>query len=135
MLSMNELRAFIGLLYMNAVLKNSYLRLAALWSSQLGPSIFARTMSSNRMKFLLKTLQFDDSVSREHRRQQYKFALFRKVWTLFVDRYQRNCQPSGSTTVDEAFISFRSRCGFKVCMPSKPDRYGLKLFSPCDARS
>jgi len=132
-LSMNELRAFIGLLFMNAVLKNSYLRLDALRSSQLGPAIFGCTMSLNRMKFLLKTLQFDEAVTREHRRQQDKFALFRDVWTLFMDRCQRNFQPSGYMIIDETLLSIRSWCGFKVYMPSKPDRYGLKLFSLCDA--
>lgn len=75
--SINELRALIGLLYMNAVLKNSYLRLPALWSSKSGPAIFAATMSLNRIKFLLKTLKFDNVQTRSQRVQLDRFAIFR----------------------------------------------------------
>jgi len=34
--------------------------------------------------------------------------------------------------IDETLVGFRDRCPFRVYIPSKPDRYGLKIWSMCD---
>ena len=39
---------------------------------------------------------------------------------------------SAFVTVDEQLIPFRGHCSFKQYMPSKPDKYGMKLFLLCD---
>lgn len=38
-------------------------------------------------------------------------------------------------TVDETLLSFRDRFSFKMFIPSKPDKYGLKIISLSDART
>ena len=38
-------------------------------------------------------------------------------------------------TVDEMLASFRGRVSFRMYIPSKPDKYGLKIFMVNDARS
>ena len=38
-------------------------------------------------------------------------------------------------TVDEQLIPFRGHCKFRVYLPSKPNKYGLKIFMVCDSTS
>ena len=35
-------------------------------------------------------------------------------------------------SVDEAMIPFKGKLSFKVCMPDKPVKFGVKLFMLCD---
>ncbi|KAM4552412.1 piggyBac transposable element-derived protein 4-like [Odontesthes bonariensis] len=37
--------------------------------------------------------------------------------------------------VDERLVPFRGRCSFKVYIPSKPGKCGIKIWAACDARS
>jgi hypothetical protein len=41
--------------------------------------------------------------------------------------------PGGSFTVDEQLIPSRGCCIFRQYIPSKPGKYGLKLFWCCDS--
>jgi len=38
-------------------------------------------------------------------------------------------------TVDEQLLAFRGRCSFKQYIPSKPAKYGLKMFALVDAKT
>ncbi len=38
-------------------------------------------------------------------------------------------------TVDEQLVTFRGRCPFKQYIPSKPGRYGIKLWALCDSKT
>ena len=37
-----------------------------------------------------------------------------------------------SMTVEEQLVCFRGRCPFKQYVPSKPDKYGIKIWTICD---
>ncbi|CAF4464602.1 unnamed protein product [Rotaria sp. Silwood2] len=41
--------------------------------------------------------------------------------------------PGGSLTVDEQLIPTRGRCNFRQYIPSKPGKYGVKIFWCCDS--
>lgn len=130
-----EIKAFIGLLYMSGVLKKSGLRLEDMFSEAYGPPIFRCTMSQKRFSFLLLNLRFDDKGTRVQRKSKDKFAAFREIWDAFVIHCKENYTPSEYLTVDETLLGFRGRCAFKMYIPSKPDKYGLKIISLCDART
>lgn len=36
-------------------------------------------------------------------------------------------------TIDEQLVTFRGRCPFRIYIPSKPGRYGIKIWALCDA--
>ena len=40
---------------------------------------------------------------------------------------------SSYVTVDEKLEAFRGRCGFRENIPSKPGKYGMKIFSMVDS--
>lgn len=131
----SELLALIGLLYFAGVLKNAHLSLADMWSEKFGASIFRCTMPKNRFDFLLTCLRFDDKTTRPERKALDKFAAIRDIWDIFIQGCQDNYTPSEYLTIDEQLLSFRGRCPFKMYIPSKPDKYGLKVVMMCDAKT
>lgn len=130
-----ELKALIGLLFMSGVLKNCNLNPDDFFSPVFGPSLFRATMTKKRFEFLLSNLRFDDKETRDTRRSSDKFADFRDLWIGFEKNCSNYYTPSQYITVDETLLSFRGRCPFKMFIPNKPDKYGLKIISICDART
>lgn len=52
-------------------------------------------------------------------------------WRLFQN-YIRNAE---NVTVDEQLVAFRGRCPFKQYIPSKPAKYGIKIWTLCDSKT
>lgn len=40
-----------------------------------------------------------------------------------------------NVTVDERLVAFRARCPFRQYMPTKPAKYGIKIWAACDANT
>lgn len=131
----NEIKALFGLLFMSGALKNAHLNCTDAWSVVYGSPFFRGVMTKNRFEFLINNLRFDDQHTRVQRRTADKFAAFRDLWCMFVKHSQELYSPSALLTIDETLLSFRGRCPFKMYLPSKPDKYGLKIISLCDAKT
>lgn len=43
--------------------------------------------------------------------------------------------PAKNVTVDEQLVAFRGRCPFKQYIPSKPAKYGIKIWTLCDSKT
>lgn len=86
-------------------------------------------MSQRRFHFLLRCLRFDDIRDRNQRREIDSLAPIRELFELVINNFQRFYTPSEYTTVDEQLVRFRGRCPFKMYIPSKPGKYGIKIFS------
>ena len=54
---------------------------------------------------------------------------------MFSAKCRGNYYPSAFITVDEQLVSFRGRCPFKMFIPSKPGKYGMKVWAVCDPLS
>lgn len=130
-----ELMALFGLLYFAGVLKDAHLSLDDMWSEKFGVAIFRYTMTKNRFEFLLNCLRFDDKTTRAERKAGDKFAPIREIWNLFITNCKSNYTPYEYVTIDEQLLNFRGRCPFKMYLPSKPDKYGLKIIMMCDAKT
>ena len=133
-----ELRAWVGLHLRAGVDKDSFRPIPELFSSKTGPPIYGATMPRDRFKVLKDTIRFDDSTTREDRKQndkEGKLAPIKEVFDLFVDNCKRNFQPGRKVTIDETIVAFNGRCNFKVYMPSKPDRHGIKIWSLADSET
>ena len=46
---------------------------------------------------------------------------------------QKNYSDGPYVTIDESLLAFRGRCLFKVYMPYKPGKYGIKVWYMVDA--
>ncbi|GBP47724.1 PiggyBac transposable element-derived protein 4 [Eumeta japonica] len=43
--------------------------------------------------------------------------------------------PGENLTIDEQLVPFRGRVSFKQYLPSKPDKYGMKIWWICDSKT
>ncbi|XP_066583280.1 piggyBac transposable element-derived protein 4-like [Prorops nasuta] len=132
---LEEIKTFIGLLLLTGVTKSRSLHLSDIWNkNKLGIAVFSATMSEKRFRFLLQCIRFDDKRTRQERSEIDVLAPVREIFELFVANSQNNYSLGEYTTIDEQLVGFRGRCKFRMYMPKKPARYGIKIFALTDAR-
>ncbi|XP_022909074.2 piggyBac transposable element-derived protein 4-like [Onthophagus taurus] len=127
-----EINGFIGLLYYAGIWRVNHIGVKELWSNTEGYNMYRATMPGRRFIFLSQSIRFDDKTRRP---QNNKFACIEELWNMFIEKCKWNYKPHNFCTVDEQLLSFRGRCGFRVYIKSKPDRYGLKLVTLNDAKT
>lgn len=129
-----EIKALLGLLYLAGTLKSSRLNTKEIWDKKgTGVERFWVTMSEQRFRFLLNCLRFDDLSSRNERKKIDKLAPIREIFDCFVQNCKNAYCIGTNATIDEKLEAFRGRCGFKQYIPSKPNKYGVKIFALVDA--
>lgn len=131
----DELKAFLGLLYLGGVMKSNFQNAADLFRSDgMGLEMFRLTMSLERFKFLLRNIRLDDKETRPARQEYDKLAPIREFFEDFNNNLPKFFSLSQYATIDEMLWAFRGRCGFRVYIPSKPNKYGLKVYALVDAK-
>ena len=58
--------------------------------------------------------------------------LISKIWEEFIEVCKTKYKPSSYVTIDEQLVGFRGHCPFRMYIPNKPAKYGLKLVLLCD---
>lgn len=105
-----------------------------LWKTDgLGAELLPCVMSEKRFQFLLRYIRFDDIRGRDERTKVDKITHIRWVFEHFVDNCKNAYSVSEYITIDEKLQAFRGRCSFKMYIPNKPAKYGIKIFAVCDA--
>lgn len=105
-----------------------------LWKTDgLGAELLPCVMSEKRFQFLLRCIRFDDIRGRDERTKVDKITHIRWVFEHFVDNCKNAYSVSEYITIDEKLQAFRGRCSFKMYIPNKPAKYGIKIFAVCDA--
>nr|CAI5851047.1 unnamed protein product [Callosobruchus analis] len=131
-----EIQAFFGLLYFLGVFKSGHEDLRSLWATDgTGRDIFRCTMPLARFSFLLCCLRFDNEETRKERMKENKLAAISEVFDLFIRNCQEMFSPGEFLTVDEMLVPFRGRCGFRMYIPRKPAKYGIKVQVLADAKT
>jgi len=134
-LTIEELEAFIAVMYARGVAGKSSLPLHDLWTEKWGVPLCKSAMSRNRFCEILRFLRFDMKSSRSQRLQTDKFALFSEVWNHFTDNCYILYKPGAFITVDEQLFPSKARCPFTQYMASKPDKFGQKYWLAVDKES
>jgi hypothetical protein len=134
-LDTTELEKFLGALILVGVYKSKNEDIAQLWSKRDGRPIFNRTMSRNRFQSIMRVLRFDDAEKRRLNRSEDKLEPIRYCFELWNGYLQDAYIPGACMTVDEQLVTFRGRCPFKQYIPSKPGRYGIKIWVICDSEN
>ncbi|XP_069701433.1 piggyBac transposable element-derived protein 4-like [Periplaneta americana] len=130
-----EMKAFLGLLYLAGIFHGGHQNIRDFWTTDdLGVNIFRMAMSEKRFRFLVRCIRFDNKISRNERRKTDKLAAVREIFTIFVNNCKTHYSLGQSVTVDEQLLAFRGRCGFRQYIPSKPSKYGIKIFCLSDAK-
>ena len=111
-LTIEDLQAFIAVMYARGTTGKSALPLHDLWTENWGGLLCKSTLSRNRVYEILRFLRFDVKSNRSHRLQTDKFALFSEVWTHLTDNCCVLYKPGAFITVDEQLFPSKSRCPF-----------------------
>ncbi|KAL3973674.1 NLR family CARD domain-containing protein 3 [Sarotherodon galilaeus] len=83
------------------------------------------TMSLETFLKISRVIRFDNRETR---------AAIRDVWDKWVEILPLLYNPGPHVTVDKRLFPFRGRCPFQQYMPTKPTKYGIKIWA-CDAKS
>ncbi|XP_017483958.1 PREDICTED: piggyBac transposable element-derived protein 4-like [Rhagoletis zephyria] len=90
-------------------------------------------MSLPRFKEINRCLRFDDKEQRDRHRD--KLAPIRFIFDKWVQRLKVSYCVGDFVTVDEQLVPYRGRSPFTQYIPSKPAKYGLKLWVAADAET
>ena len=130
-----EMKCFIGVLVMSGIRKDNHLRAKEMFSSVYGCSFYKSLFSQKRFEFLIRAIRFDNAGTREQRKVGDNFCLIRELWESVIVNCTTSWIPGPVLTVDEQLQSCRARCPFRMYLPNKPAKYGIKIFMVCDADS
>lgn len=134
--NIEEMNALIGLLLLSSVLKSNDENMESLFKKdECSRPIFRATMSLNRYKALVASLRFDNAQTREQRKQTDKAAPISEIFNKIIKNSQAVYRPSAYVTIDEMLVPFRGRCAFRMYMPKKPKKYGIKIMCLADAKT
>lgn len=132
-----ELWGYFAILIVMGSLKLKKCSTTSLWTSQyfFRMPFFSTVMSRNRFVEITKHLRFDDTTNRDSRIESTgdKCSAIREIFEVIRQNCMKAYSPSSTITIDERLIPFRGNCSFKVYMPAKPSKYGIKLWVAADA--
>uniref|UniRef100_A0A3Q3KRH5 PiggyBac transposable element-derived protein domain-containing protein n=1 Tax=Monopterus albus TaxID=43700 RepID=A0A3Q3KRH5_MONAL len=131
-MDMTLLYAYLGLLYLGGVFRSKGESMHSLWDVETGREIFGATMPLDTFQAISRVIRFDNRDDKPARRQKDKLAAIRTVWDEWVYRLPLFYNPGPNVTIDEQLIPFRGCCPFRQYMPSKPAKYGIKIWAACD---
>lgn len=132
---LKEIKALLGLLFHSAAVKSNHLPTRMLFNTQRSGTVFKACMSAERFNFLIKCLRFDERQTRDARKSIDNFTHIRELWEKLIDNFQKWYTPGSYITVDEQLVGFRGRCPFRMYIPNKPNKYGIKLVMSADVNS
>nr|XP_036220162.1 piggyBac transposable element-derived protein 4-like [Bactrocera oleae] len=105
-----------------------------MWHSNSYPQ-YPAMMGLTRFHNILRFLRFNDGNTRSERKKEDKEAPIRDVWTMFNLNLAQMYKPTANLTIDEQLYPYRGRTGFTQYIPSKPAKYGIKIWWICDAEN
>lgn len=84
---------------------------------------------------LLGCIRFDVKKTRGTTGVIDNLAAVRGIWDLSIHSCRVNYSPSNILTVHEMVGPFHGNCSFRIYMPQKRHRCGLRVFALCDVRN
>ena len=129
-----ELDSFIGILLAGGVTHNNTQSSSTLWKTNNLP-IFRAALSHKRFLQITRYIRFDDGRTRNFRQATDKAAPIRDIWNFLNENLAKNYEPDDAITVDEQLFPYRGRTKFTQFIPSKPAKYGIKVWWACDAKT
>lgn len=134
--SLLEIRALLGLLYLAGIYRAGRTSIFEFWSTDgTGIQMFPATMALKRFRFLMRCLRTDDIRTREMRKTEDNLAPVRDLFQNINGKCQKHYTVGRYATLDEMLWAFRGRCRFRMYIPNKPARYGIKVLSLVDSRT
>ncbi|KAL8582146.1 hypothetical protein ACOMHN_004065 [Nucella lapillus] len=131
-----ELKVFLGLLFLMGIVDKPDIK--SYWSTNpyLKTPIFGKSMSRNRFEAILMAFHLNDNTQNLPRDDPgYKLFKIQPLLSKLQDRFAAVYHPRQNLSIDESMMPWRGRVGFRQFIPSKPVRYGIKMYLYCESDS
>ena len=132
----DEMKVFLALLMTIGLVKKNDLE--AYWTKEecIQTPFFSKNMSKDRLLAILSNIHLADNSAAIPQGQPG----FDKLFKLrpFIKMCRENFMkytPERELSFDEGTCPFKGRMHFKVYNPQKPNKFGIKLFELCEAKS
>lgn len=129
-----EIYAFMGVLIAAGVNNSNNDHTSEMWKSTSYP-LYRATMGLKRFRAISQFIRFDDANTRQARSQEDKAAPIRDIWAMLNANLSKIYKPTENLTIDEQLYPFRGHTKFTQYIPSKPAKYGIKIWWICDAEN
>lgn len=133
--SLNEFKAFIGVLILTGCHRSSKTNTKELWSVKYGMPFLRVVMSRNRFVLILRFLCFESADYVAAHKRTDKLAGLRNFTNALAERCRAVYAMSEYVTVDEMLSPFFGRCPIRQFIKEKLAKFGVKLWMLCDADS
>lgn len=133
-LLLKEFYAYLGILLHSGCYRSNSEPVKELWAETHLP-LYKAAMSKTRFIAITRTIRFDTANTRPARLVASKTAAIDDVWVMMMANLERAYTPHESMTVDEQLFPYRGRTRFTQYIPSKPAKYGIKIWWLCDSSS
>lgn len=130
-LILQEFYAFLRILIMSGTNNSNTVHSLEMWKSTSYP-LYRAAIGINRFWSIIRFIRFDDANTREVRIKEDKAAPIRDIWTMLNANLSALYKPMECLTVDEQLYPYRGRTRFIQYIPSKPAKYGIKVWWICD---
>jgi hypothetical protein len=120
-----DMNACIYTIIILGVLKAHHRHARELWNMRDGLSACLAALSYERFVQLKTCMRFDDPLRRD---RNNKLAPIEEITNLLNQKLQESYTPSAFVTVDEMLIEYHGRVPFKQYTPTKPGKFGIKVF-------
>ena len=133
-ISTQEFYAFLSVLICAGANNSNTDHVNEMWKSSSFP-LYRATMGINRFKSILRFIRFDDFKTRPKRLLEDKAAPISDLWNMLNANLYAMYKPTENLTIDEQLFPYRGRTKFTQYIPSKPAKYGIKVWWICDAKN
>ena len=101
----------------------------------LSTSAFSDIISRDRFQFICKFLHFNDkNMKRQYNGPAKLFKIFPGIQHL-NNRFQSFFYPDQDISINESLTLWKGRLSFKMYIPLKASKFGIKIYELCEAKS
>ena len=93
--------------------------------------MFPKLMSRDRFELLLKFLHFNDNSTLPDDNIDKKKHMIAPVMNTLQRQFEEMFVPTQHICLDESLLKWLGNLGFKVFIPAKRSRYGIKIYKLC----
>lgn len=131
----DEICACIGIILRAGLDRDNMTDIGDLWNAVEGRPFFRAVIAQKRFVFFLRCIRFDNYRTRPQRLKDDRLAAVSSMWEQFIGNLRRHYIPNETLTVDEQLVGYRGYIPGRTYLPSKPAKYGLKIFWLTESRT
>ena len=129
-LTFDELWVFVDIIIMMGIIEKPHYHMYWTKDHIFSTPIFSRVMRRDRFEQIRKMIHFVDPVNEDPADSLTKLSSF---LDHMAEKFKNNYIPEKNIAVDEYLSLWKGRLHFRVYIPNKRERYGIKIYMCCES--